>query len=383
MFKKFVYKFYKRMEGFKLWVTCIHFLYGEVLPRITNKHKPVKYRPENICFDMKEFTEKENLKDVKIAMIADDMTYENYKRLCNVLFLTPDNWLNIMLERKPDVFFCESVWSGIKEYKDVWRGKIYKNKNIKYENRKVLFEILDFCKRSGITTIFWNKEDPLYFDDSYHNFSDTALRFDYIFTTAEECVERYKKKGHKNVFVSEFGFSPELFNYDSCIKKENKAIFAGSWYADHPERCKDMENILDMILESGISLEIYNRYYGSSNPIHKFPERFEPYIHRGVPYNELGQILNSSRFAVNINTEQNSETMFARRVFELMACKCIVISNDSVGMRKAFGSNVWFAGDKFELDDADRICEENYRFVMEKCTNASRIHEMLKLSGIL
>lgn len=383
MLKRFFYKIYKKVEKIPLFVTCIHFIYSQLIPIITKNYKPVKYNSKNINFKERKYKKYEDLKNIKIAIIADDMTYENYKTLCDVFFLTPDNWLEIMTKYEPDVFFCESAWSGIKEYKDAWRGKIYKNQNIKYENRRVLFDILDFCKKSNIKTIFWNKEDPIYFNDKFHNFSDTALKFDYIFTTAFECVEKYKKMGHKNVFVSSFGFSPELFNFDSKIKKQEKAVFVGSWYSDHLNRCKDMEKIFDMLLEKKITLEIYDRHYASSNPINQFPERYKPYIHKAVSYKELSSILNGSRFAVNINTEKNSKTMFARRVFELMACKCIVISNDSIGMREMFGNNVWFEGEDFNINDAEKICEENYKFVMEHCTNTIKLKEILKIADIL
>jgi len=54
--------------------------------------------------------------------------------------------------------------------------------------------------------------------------------------------------------------------------------------------------------------------------------------------------------------------MFARRVMELMAMNTVVISNDSVGMRKLFQDSIWFAGEE--------ICEEDLE---EKCLVLWRI----------
>lgn len=378
MIKNLFYNLYKKMETNAWAVTAAHFLYGELLPRIKGTYRPVKYTSKNIEIKKKSNNQAKKIKDIKIAMISDDMTYENYKGLCQIFYLTPSNWFEIMTEKEPDIFFCEAAWSGISKYKNVWRGKIYSNKNIKYENRKVLFDILDFCKKREIKTAFWNKEDPFYFDDKYHNFSNTALKFDYIFTTDTNCVNKYKAKGHQHVFVSGFGFSPELFHYEAAIKKEKKAVFAGSWYGDLPDRCADIEKIFQILIEKKIPLEIYNRYYDSPNPIHKFPEKYKPFLRDAVSYSKLNQILNSSQFAININTVKNSETMFARRVFELMACKCIVISNESEGMEKMFGDKVWFIGQEFDFKNSDKIIEDNYQFVMKYCTNEVRLKNILK-----
>ncbi|MGN1230422.1 MAG: hypothetical protein ACI4TP_00835, partial [Anaerotignum sp.] len=368
--KKMIYKIYKKMEKNRLIASCFHFLYGNLIPFLTGKYKPIKYNPKEICFAKRGYSaEKKALKDLKIAVICDDMTYKNLEGICNVYFLTPDNWIEVMQKEQPDLFFCEAAWSGIAEYKDAWRGKIYKNQRLLFENRTMLLNILDYCKRNGIKTVFWNKEDPYFFDDVCHNFGETALLFEYIFTTAEELVERYESRGHSRVFVMGFGFSPALYHCGEDVEKENKAVFAGSWYADIPERCEDMEKIFDMLIEKKIPLEIYDRYWDSDNPMHRFPEKYRPYIHKSVPYEALGQIYKTARFAVNINTEKNSDTMYARRVHELMACRCVVISNESKGMRKKFGEHVWFLDTPFDFENERAICEDNYDYVMNHCTN--------------
>ena len=381
--KNIFYKIYKKFSSNALAATAAYFIYGEIMPIITKKYVPVKLNKKHLKIKKHEYSNKTDLKKLKIAVICDEMTYVNLKDVCCVYFLTPDNWLNTLEKYKPDIFFCEAAWSGIKEYKDCWRGKIYKNKAVLFETRKTLFNILSYCNKAGIKTVFWNKEDPVYFNDKYHNFVSTALKFDYIFTTAEECVEKYKLLGAKNVGVMNFGFSPALFNSSPNEIKEKKAVFAGSYYADHPERCRDMEKIFDMIISHGIKLEIYDRHYNSSNPINKFPDKYKNYIHEAVDYKKLGDILKTSRFAININTEKKSETMFARRVYELMACRCIIISNESKGMKKIFGNKVWFFGEKFDFDRENEFVESNYNYVMSNCTNEKIIKNMLNSIGIL
>ena len=378
--KKIIYKLYKKMEDQRLAATAFHYLYGVVLPAVSGKYRPAKYDPRQISYKREDETEKP-LSELKLAVISDEMTYVNLEGFCRVSFLTPDNWFRVMEEEQPDVFFCEAAWSGNEAHKDAWRGKIYKNGRLLFENRKVLFQILDYCRRSGIKTVFWNKEDPVYFGDMCHDFADTALHFDYIFTTAAECVEKYEARGHRQVSVMHFGFSPQLFDCPAEQEKEDHAIFAGSWYGDHPNRCRDMEAIFDLLLKMGIPLKIYDRHFGSENPVHRFPEKYHMYIHPAVSYEVLPELYRKARFAVNINTETDSETMYARRVHELMACRCIVISNESKGMRKNFGKNVWFAGEPFELEREAEIRSQNYELVMKQYTNHSCFMKMLKEIG--
>lgn len=278
-----------------------------------------------------------------------------------------------MNEFKPDIFFCESTWNGIEKYKDCWRGRIYKNQNILFENRNDLFNILDFCKKSNITTMFWNKEDPIYFNNSKYNFSDTALHFDYIFTTCEECVDKYKRMGHKNVNTLMFGFSEKIFNPTDSAEKKDIAVFAGSWYADLPERCEDLIKIFKMLDDRGIDFQIYDRNYKSSNPLKIYPKDLNKKINPAVSFQKLKNVYKECKFAININTIKNSETMFARRVFELMACNVCVISNDSLGMKKMFNHKVWFIGEDFNFDNIKQICAENAQYVLENHTNKQRL----------
>ncbi len=316
------------------------------------------------------------VKKVKIAFVCDDMTYECFSFECESVFLTPKNWFKVMEEFKPDIFFCESAWSGIKKYNNCWRGKIYKNGNVIYETRKVLFSIINYCKRHNIKTVFWNKEDPTYFGNFKYDFVNTALNFEYIFTTCEECVEKYKRIGAKNVYALMFGFSPRIFNPLNSFPKNDEAVFAGSWYNNEKERCSDMEDIFDSVLNENIDLKIYDRYFNSDNPDTVFPKKYLEFNKGNMPFSELGGIIKKAKYAVNVNTVKNSKTMFARRVFEIMACNTVVISNYSKGLKEMFGDGIWFGGEKFfyYLD----IDERKLYYVFKNHTNYARIKFILE-----
>jgi hypothetical protein len=349
---------------------------------LTGRNKSCNYDSNRIKFTSKCYESAKYYKDVKVAFVCDEMTYKSFKDECKTVFLTPSNWLEVIEDFKPDIFFCESAWNGIEEYKDCWRGRIYKSKNVLFDNRKDIFNILDYCKKSKIKTVFWNKEDPIFFDNPKYNFSDTALHFDYIFTTCQECVSKYKALGHKNVHTLMFGFSEKFFNPLNSNDKKNVAIFAGSWYADQANRCMDMLKIFKMVQDNGIQLKIYDRNYKTSNPLKVFPQEFNSIRFENMPFEELKHIYKRANFAININTIKDSETMFARRVFELMACNTCVISNESIGMKKIFGKNVWFLDENFNFNSIKKICIENVQYVMEYHTNSKRIKQICDDIGI-
>ena len=376
-FKKFMLKRYRKFSDLKIVATTAFFMYSKLMG-IKNKNSSefiINKKIKNESDYKKVLDKPISLKEVKIAFVCDDMTYEGFSLECKSVFLTPKNWFKVMEEFKPDVFFCESAWSGIKEYNNCWRGKIYKNGNVIYETRKVIFSIISYCERHNIKTVFWNKEDPTYFGNFKYDFIDTALNFEYIFTTCEECVEKYKRLGAKNVYVLMFGFSPRIFNPLNSFPKNNEAVFAGSWYNNEKERCLDMENIFDSVLNEKIDLKIYDRYFNSDNPDTVFPEKYSEFNKGNMPFSKLGDIIKKAKYAVNVNTVKNSKTMFARRVFEIIACNTVIISNYSKGLKKMFGDGIWFGGEKFfySLD----IIERNLYYVFKNHTNYVRMKYLL------
>ncbi|MFM6395066.1 MAG: DUF3880 domain-containing protein, partial [Planktothrix sp.] len=230
----------------------------------------------------------EKIKNIKVALILDEFSFNNFKYEFTPIIIEPHNWREIFNQQKPDLFFCESAWSGIDSKRRPWQGQIYSSINFKRENRLALLDILEYCKKNNIPTIFWNKEDPAHYHDKVHNFIDTAKKFDYIFTTAKECIELYQQEhGCQNIDCLPFATQPKLFNPIEKYTRSNDVIFAGSWYAYHEKRCSDMQTMFDAILNSGLKLQIYNRYFNDTDVNHIFPDEYIQFTKPNVSFSEI------------------------------------------------------------------------------------------------
>ena len=310
------------------------------------KDKKIEENDNNIKF----------IDEIKVALISDQFTHDSFKFEFNIIEIKPENWFEIFEKETPDIFFCESTWHGYCNGENgVWSGKIEKY-DLPEENRSILFEILEYCKKNNIPTIFWNKEDPVYYRSNGEFFTDTASRFDYIFTSAEEVIEDYKKDfNHENVYPLMFAGQPKLFNPLKFSDEEiDDVVFAGSYYKHHKERVKNMDMIFDKIISQNVNLKIYDRTYYDNIPHIGYPEKYKKYTNPPIDYKDTAKIYKKLKWAININTITESNTMFARRVFELALSNTNIISNYSKAMERLFKDNVFI----IEKDEFPTLTED-------------------------
>lgn len=276
-------------------------------------------------------------KKLKIAAIMDEFTYYCYKPECNLMQITPDNFREEIDSFQPDMLFIESVWRG----KDnLWRFKLH-------DNMEAITALTDYCHSNKIPVVFWSKEDPVHFGV----FIRTAALADFVFTTDADCIELYKAHlGHDNVFYLPFAAQPRQHNPIEEYERQDKFCFAGSFYVKYQERSKVFMNLAPLFLEHG--LDIYDRNYkkGESDtntqttsvasPVvqnYYFPEMLQKCILGGLHYSEITRAYKAYKYGINMTSMIQSGFMFARRVFELLACNTVTVSNYSRGLELFFG----------------------------------------------
>ena len=313
----------------------------------------------------------------RIGIIADEFLYRSYADVANFVYITPDDY-----KYDIDVLFIASAWKGLHEE---WTG--LGNVNNK-EVRNKLFCIIDYYKKMGKKVVFYSKEDP----SNYYVFLDIAKNCDYIFTTAEECVEHYKEDtGISKVAVLDFSINPiqfnpigiQMFNYD-------EVVFAGTWWnKKYPERKADMETIFESVLKAGKDLKIIDRNYSRGVPDYFYPERYLKYVSPEVSHAVLQKIHKMYSWSINVNSIKNSNTMFAGRVYELQALGNLIISNHSKGMERKFPEVIVEDGSGRAIDaltkySTEEIYEkriEGIRKVMTGETTYDRVNFMMDFIG--
>ena len=236
------------------------------------------------------------------------------------------NWQTTLFKIDSGLLIVESAWHGSK---GAWTGKIAKLSDD-------LICLIEKCKLNQITTVFWNKEDPVHL----HRFLLAASYFDYIFTTDISSLPLYKNiLGHSNIYLLPFAAELKLNNPLENINRQNSAAYAGSFYHRFSQRSKDLKTIFDAVM-SICDVHIYDRYKNSIDINYRFPNNYEPFIVGSLPPDKIDIAYKGHTYGINLNTVKTSESMFSRRVFELLGSGTVTISNESTGIRYLFGDLV-------------------------------------------
>lgn len=291
----------------------------------------------------------ESISELKVAAIMDEFTYQAFKPEFNLMQLTPGNWEDELKEFQPDLFFLESAWLGLD---GLWKTKI---SNLSQE----LIEIIGYCKINNIPIAFWNKEDPIHFE----TFFAIAKMSDYIFTTDIDCIKKYKTLlKHERVFLLPFAAQTKFHNPIEKYERENKYCFAGAYYKRYPERIKDFETIINTISKKS-EVVIYDRNYYKRDPNYRFPKKYRRYIAGHLKSDEIDKAYKGYRFNISMNSVKYSQTMCARRVFELLASNTVTISNYSTAIRNLFGDLIVCTDNAKQLETRIKFLndEEYYR----------------------
>lgn len=320
-----------------------------------------------------------------VAAILDTFTEFCLRYEADLVLLSPKHWKQQLARTQPAFLLVESAWAG---NDGAWR---YLLTNYKKRDVDPLRDLVRHCREWRIPTVFWNKEDPPNFDV----FIDVAKDFDFIFTTDEDCIPKYKRVcGHDRIYLMPFASQPRLHN--PCRERSwprYPVCFAGSWMEKYPERKKALQDLLEPALAFGLHIFDRNFKAGGHDPRYRFPDRYQGAIKGSLDYEHMLAAYRCYDVMMNVNTVTESPTMFSRRVFESLACGTPVISTDSAGMRAMLGNHVRITRGPHDtavhlrelLDDEERRMREGhlgYRHVHERHTYRHRMEEVFRRVGV-
>ncbi|WP_102158973.1 CgeB family protein [Zhihengliuella halotolerans] len=253
-----------------------------------------------------------------IAVVLDEFSTQCFSGVANIVPIGLQDIEKALDYFKPDLLLCESAWSG---NNFTWRYRFARTSG---PDSKVE-ELVSAARERGIPSAFWNKEDPPHFDE----FKETAALFDFIFTTEASVVPRYRAlTGRDNISVLPFAAAPDIHSPRRVEGyRSGQVAFAGQYFVHKfPERRAQMDYLFPAASE--FNFDIFSREQGG-DPNYRFPERYEEKIKGSLPYHEMVLAYRRYKLFLNVNSVPQSESMCARRIFELSACKTLVLSSPS------------------------------------------------------
>jgi glycosyltransferase involved in cell wall biosynthesis len=266
------------------------------------------------------------LESLRVAAIVDDFTAQTFGPDCRLLNLNGHDWATELETFQPHLLFVESIWRG---RDGSWQG-------IFAATSPDLVGVLDWCRERAIPTVFWNKEDPVHFQ----SFIRIAAEFDHVFTTDVDRVGDYLLRlGHDRVHFLPFAAQPRLHDPVETLDRRAALCFAGAYYPNFPTRMRDLDEIVRGASRV-VPVEIFDRNYGTVDPGATFPEEYRDLIVGTLAPDELDVAYKGYQLGLTVNTIKSSQTMFARRVLELLASNTATISNYARGVRVLLGDLV-------------------------------------------
>lgn len=265
------------------------------------------------------------LDQVTVGIISDEFTERTISERCAVVHIPrADAELTVAAESL-DALFVESAWSG--RDREWFHGVAYYK-----DSRRDIEQAVRIARARGIPVIFWNKEDPVHF----RSFAPTAALCDVVFTTDADRIPAYLDNDaqgrHRAVASMPFFAEPRLHHPLPGSWAERRTVsYAGTYYgARYADRSAELDRIL--AAAEGHGLTIYDRQRIHPGSPYSFPERYEDSIAGGLSYDEVLEAYKAHPVHINVNSVNDSPTMFSRRVVEIAASGAVVVSGRGRGL---------------------------------------------------
>lgn len=324
---------------------------------------------------------------LKVALIADELTRSCLALECLVRDLSPLNYKLLLRFWKPDLLLVESAWNGRRK---AWKFRIAAYPDHPERNNSKLARVVAYARELGIPCVFWNKEDGVHFD----RFINSAKLFDHIFTVDENCIPRYRAVVGPDVAVNSlmFAVQPATHNFSGFNFKHRRASFVGSYsHHVHDRRRVWQDLMFDAAKHVGLGLTVIDRNSDRKSNNYRYPLFPGMEVLPAVPYAKTAQIYRNYLVSLNVNTIEDSPTMFSRRLVEILACGGIAVTNPSPAVDRHFRDYchiVHNAEEATELfarlkygpspDDLARA-EAGARYVLAEHTWAHRLEDVLRV----
>jgi spore maturation protein CgeB len=325
----------------------------------------------------------------RIALVSDALTQSSLEAECDVITVTPRNHKFTLKYGRPDLLLVESAWQG---HANKWKFRIAAYPDHPQRSNVALAELVARARDAGIPTVFWNKEDGVHFD----RFIDSARLFDHVFTVDENCIARYRAVVAPEVTVDTllFAVQPDTHSFSGFDFKYKRSNFVGSYshHIHNRRRCwQDM--FFSVASETGLGVTAVDRNSGRKAAHYRYPQLPNFEVLPAVTHAQTAQIYKDYLVSLNVNTIEDSATMFSRRLVEILACGGIAVTNPSPAVTRYFQDYchvLHTADEAHDLFDRLRhgpdaqdleLARAGAEYVLREHTWAHRLDEIMAVTG--
>lgn len=326
---------------------------------------------------------------VRLGFVGDELTRACLAHECDLIELTPANFDRTLARERPDLIFVESAWTGPR---DAWKYRIATYPSHPERNNADLRRLLATARDLDVPAVFWNKEDGVHFE----RFIDSARLFDFVFTVDASCVPRYRAALPDCVCVDTLPFAvqPAIHHYDGISAERSGACFVGSYSQHiHPGRRARQDALLGAAAAT-LGLTVYDRNSDRSAAHYRYPSLRGMRTSGKVPHERTAGIYKAHLASLNVNTVEDSETMFSRRLVEILACGGLAVTTPARSVATWFADYCHVAADAdAALDLFRRLARDGYSkrdrdmmiegaaYVLREHTYARRLSKILDAIG--
>lgn len=261
---------------------------------------------------------------LRVALVADEITRSCLAHECRLVDLAPQSFESTLRRQRPDFLFVESAWQG---RRDAWKFRIASYADHPERNNADLVRLVAAARDLGIPAVFWNKEDGVHFE----RFIDSARLFDIVFTVDATCIGRYRERlgNEVRLGVLPFAVQPALHGFSGIGERAPEACFVGTYNRHiHPGRLARQ----DMLLETAaaiLGLTAIDRNSNRRGPNFRYPAWPGLSVRPRLPHDRTAEVYKSHLVSLNVNTVEDSDTMYSRRLIEILACGGLAVSTPS------------------------------------------------------
>ncbi|MCD9185054.1 MAG: glycosyltransferase [Pyrinomonadaceae bacterium] len=242
-------------------------------------------------------------------------------------------------------------------------------------------EALIDAKKFGKPVAWWTIEDPNWFE----NFITQAAHADFVFTTDEICIPRYRERlGHERIFWLPLACSPELHQPLELADDATDLVLSGNWYINDARQWA-IKTLLDPLLEADYTLTLFcYEDFMWSEPYRRFWKAQTHYLTTAEQYRYGRVVLGMNNQRSGMDGIEKT-FMTSMRTFEALACgKPFLSSHSDAFERLGFVNGehfVWVSSQTEALIQIEKllgteglqIAEAGRDFVLANHTYAHRL----------